>query len=186
VLAFAPGIDVTFVAPEPGPVVDDRGQLTIEATSSFDELTGPDVVIVPGGPGTRAAMSDGRLLQWIRRAHENTRVTASVCTGSFILGAAGLLRQQRATTHWGWLQRLEDVGAAPVAERVVVEGKIMTAAGVSAGIDMGFTLLAELTSDELARTVQLAIEYDPRPPFHTGSPGAAPTDRAERALRLIE
>jgi putative intracellular protease/amidase len=185
VLAFAPDIAVTFVAAERGPVIDDKGQLTMEAASSFDEMARPDVIVVPGGPGTRAAMSDRRLLRWIAEAHEHTRVTASVCSGALVLGAAGLLQGRSATTHWGWLQYLKGLGAVPVAERVVIDGRLMTAAGVSAGIDMGLTLLATLTSAETAQTVQLAIEYDPRPPFQAGSPHSAPPGMAKHALGLI-
>lgn len=131
VLAFAPGCTVTFVAAEPGPVLDDRGSLSLAATASYGDLPAPDVVVVPGGPGTIEALSDTELLSWIARAHEGTRWTTSVCSGSFLLGAAGLLKGRRATTHWGWLDQLAGFGAEPVGERVVIDGKIVTAAGVS-------------------------------------------------------
>ncbi|MET9069068.1 DJ-1/PfpI family protein [Streptosporangium sandarakinum] len=185
VMAFAPGFTVTFVAASPGPVPDDRGGSGLTATASYADLPYPDVIIVPGGPGTAEALSDRELVGWIGRAHERTRWTASVCSGSFLLGAAGLLAGRRATSHWGWLDRLAAFGAEPVSERVVVDGRIVTAAGVSAGIDMALTLLARMSDAETARAVQLAIEYDPDPPFDAGSAGGAPADLRERALGLI-
>ncbi|NUP02140.1 MAG: DJ-1/PfpI family protein [Nonomuraea sp.] len=185
VLAFAPGVTVTFVAGEAGPVLDDRGSLSIAATASYADVPRPDVVIVPGGPGTLEALSDEALLGWLREAHEHTRWTTSVCSGSYLLGAAGLLTGLRATTHWGFLDGLPSFGAEPVSERVVVEGKVVTAAGVSAGIDMALMLLARTNDVETAQAVQLAIEYDPRPPFDAGSPATAPEGTAERAMSLI-
>ncbi|MEU5865885.1 DJ-1/PfpI family protein [Nonomuraea sp. NPDC047529] len=185
VLAFAPGVTVTFVAGEVGPVTDDQGTLSIAATAAYADLPRPDVVIVPGGPGTLEAMSDAALLGWLREAHEHTRWTASVCSGSYVLAAAGLLKDLRATTHWAALDGLKEFGAEPVSERVVTQGKIVTAAGVSAGIDMALTLLAQADGVETAQAVQLAIEYDPQPPFDAGSPAKAPEGTAERALSLI-
>ncbi|MEU8058452.1 DJ-1/PfpI family protein [Microbispora bryophytorum] len=185
VLAFAPGCTVTFVAAEPGPVLDDRGSLSLAATASYGDLPAPDVVVVPGGPGTIEALSDAELLGWIARAHERTRWTTSVCSGSFLLGAAGLLKGRRATTHWGWLGQLAGFGAEPVSERVVIDGKVVTAAGVSSGIDMALTLLAEMRDEETAQTVQLAIEYDPRPPFAAGNPKTAPVGLSDKAMALI-
>jgi transcriptional regulator GlxA family with amidase domain len=184
VLAFAPGYTVTFVAGAPGPVVDDVGSLALAATASYADVPRPDVILVPGGPGTQEALADRALVGWIGQAHEHTRWTTSVCAGSFLLGAAGLLDGRRATTHWGWLPRLAAFGAEPVSERVVVDGKVWTAAGVSAGIDMALALLAHAAGEETAQTVQLAIEYDPDPPFDAGSPRAVP-HLTERALRLI-
>jgi putative intracellular protease/amidase len=185
VLAFAPGCTVTFVAAETGPVLDDRGSLSIAATATYAEVPRPDVIVVPGGPGTLEALSDQALLGWIKEAHEHTRWTTSVCSGSYLLGAAGLLTGVKATTHWGFLDGLANFGAEPVSERVVVEGKIVTAAGVSSGIDMALTLLARLSDVRTAEAVQLAIEYDPRPPFDAGSLATAPEGTAERALGLI-
>ncbi|MEV1201003.1 DJ-1/PfpI family protein [Microbispora rosea] len=185
VLAFAPGCTVTFVAAEPGPVLDDRGSLSLAATASYGDLPAPDVVVVPGGPGTIEALSDTELLGWIARAHKGTRWTTSVCSGSFLLGAAGLLKGRRATTHWGWLDQLAGFGAEPVSERVVIDGKVVTAAGVSSGIDMALTLLAEMRDEETAQAVQLAIEYDPRPPFAAGNPKTAPAGLSDKAMALI-
>src|SRR5581483_2172665 len=114
VLAFAPGCTVTFVAAAPGPVVDDRGHLALSAAASYADLPDPDVIVVPGGIGTRSALADEALVGWIRRAHGSARWTTSVCAGAFLLGAAGLLRGRRATTHWGWLAQLAAFGAEPV------------------------------------------------------------------------
>jgi len=185
VLAFAPGVTVTFVAGEPGPVEDDRRMLSLAATASFDEQPEYDVIVVPGGPGTLPAMSDRRLLDWIVRADARTRWTTSVCSGSFLLGAAGLLRGRRATTHWGFVDQLAGLGAEPVNGRVVADGKFVTAAGVSAGIDMALSLLAEMSDEETAKTAQLTIEYDPAPPFDAGDARTATPERKERALNLI-
>ncbi|MFF0767887.1 DJ-1/PfpI family protein [Nonomuraea wenchangensis] len=185
VLAFAPGWRVTFVAAEPGPVTDDRGALSLAATASYDDVPDPDVIVVPGGPGTFDVLADEALLGWIRRAHGRTSWTTSVCSGSLLLGAAGLLHGLRATTHWAALELLRQYGAEPVSERTVVQDKVVTAAGVSAGIDMALTLLARAEDEETAQTVQLAIEYDPRPPFDAGSPRTAPAGLADRALHLI-
>lgn len=169
VFAFAPGWRVTFVAAEPGPVTDDAGTLTLHATAGYRDVTRPDVLVVPGGPGTADALTDRALLDWIAEAHRHARWTTSVCSGAFLLGAAGLLTGRRATTHWGWLDRLGTVGAVPVSERVVRDGTVVTAAGVSAGIDMALSLLGEATDVPTAQAVQLAIEYDPRPPYPLNS-----------------
>ncbi|PZG14719.1 DJ-1/PfpI family protein [Nonomuraea aridisoli] len=185
VLAFAPGWTVTFAAAQAGPVTDDRGSLTLAATASYADVPAPDVIVVPGGPGTLDVMEDEALVGWIRRAHEHARWTTSVCSGSLLLGAAGLLGGRRATTHWALLDLLRTFGAEPVSERVVEQGDIVTAAGVSAGIDMALTLLARAADPMTAQSVQLAIEYDPQPPFHAGSPATAPEGLAERALALI-
>jgi transcriptional regulator GlxA family with amidase domain len=185
VLAFVPGWTVTFVAAETGPVLDDRGSLSLTATATYADLPRPDVIVVPGGIGTAEAVFDQELLGWVREAHEHTVWTTSVCSGSFVLGAAGLLNGLKATTHWGFLKDLAGVGAQPVGERVVREGKIVTAAGVSSGMDMALGLLAMATDDATAQTVQLAIEYAPDPPFHAGSPETAPPELREPAMTLI-
>jgi len=130
-------------------------------------------------------VSDTALLAWLSQAHEHTRWTTSVCGGSFLLGAAGVLTGVKATSHWGWLELLAGFGAEPVRERVVADGKIVTAAGVSAGIDIALTLLAQASGAATAQTVQLAIEYAPKPPFDAGSPATAPVELREPALRLI-
>ncbi|MFB4316778.1 DJ-1/PfpI family protein [Actinomadura sp. 21ATH] len=185
VLAFAPGWTVTFVAAGRGPVQDDQGSLNLTATAAYAEVPRPDVIVVPGGPGTLEALSDQALLSWLAEAHEHTRWTTSVCSGSYLLGAAGLLRGLKATTHWGVLDGLTSFEAEPVSERVVEQGRVITAAGVSAGIDMALTLLAKATDAGTARSVQLAIEYDPRPPFDAGSASTASPELRAAAMNLI-
>jgi transcriptional regulator GlxA family with amidase domain len=131
------------------------------------------VVLVPGGEGNRPLMRDSEVLDWLRVAHESSTWTTSVCTGALVLGAAGILDGKRATTHWAFLDRLSELGAEPVTERVVEDGKVITAAGVSAGIDMALTLAARIAGNEVAQAIQLGIEYDPQPPFDAGSPSKA-------------
>ncbi|MFG1946102.1 DJ-1/PfpI family protein [Nonomuraea sp. NPDC048826] len=185
VLGFAPGWTVTFVAAEPGLVHDDLGTLAIPATASYADLPEPDVILVPGGLGTFDALADEALVDWIRQAHEHTRWTTSVCSGSLLLGAAGLLQGRRATSHWAVTGFLPGAGADPVTERVVVDGKIVTAAGVSAGIDMAFDLLGRVSGDETAESVQLVIEYDPAPPYDAGAITKASDALRERAAELL-
>jgi len=173
VLSRVPGAELTFVAPDAGDLRTDTGRLGITADASIQELTDPDVLVVPGGVGNRALLSDKPVLDWIRNADESSEWTTSVCTGSLLLGAAGLLEGKRATSHWAYREALRDYGAEPIAERVVEDGKIITAAGVSAGIDMGLTLAARMCGDDVAKAIQLGIEYDPDPPFDAGSPEKA-------------
>ncbi len=179
VLSRLPGAKVTFVAAEPGPIRTDTGSLAITADAALADLPRPEIVVVPGGPGDGGARGDRRVIEWLRTAHETSEWTTSVCTGSLILGAAGILAGKRATSHWLALEKLREFGAEPTPERVVVEGKIVTAAGVSAGIDMGLTLAARVAGDDVARTIQLGIEYDPQPPFDAGSPAKAPASAVE-------
>jgi putative intracellular protease/amidase len=174
VLSRLPGAHVTFVATEQGPVRTDNGMLTLLAERSIDELSSPEIVLVPGGPGEVAARAGSRVLDWLRAAHETTTWTTSVCTGSLILGAAGLLDGRRATSHWLALDALRGLGAEPVSERVVYDGKIVTAAGVSAGIDMALALAESIAGREVAQAIQLGTEYDPQPPFDAGAPDKAP------------
>jgi len=176
VLSRIPGAKLTFVAPEAGELRTDTGSLGITADASIDDLTDPDVLLIPGGEGNRPLLTDERVLDWVRTAHETSQWTTSVCTGSLVLGAAGVLEGKRATSHWAYREALREYGAEPVAERVVSDGKIMTAAGVSAGIDMALTLAARLTHEEVAKAIQLGIEYDPAPPFDAGSPEKAGED----------
>lgn len=173
VLSRLPGANVTWLAHEPGLVRTDNGMLAIEATAAFEDLPEPDVIVVPGGTGTRALLDDERLLAWLRGAHQTSTWTTSVCTGSLLLGAAGILDGIRATTHWLELDTLAEFGAQPTAERVVFEGKIVTAAGVSSGIDMGLALAGRIAGDTYAQAIQLLIEYDPQPPYDTGSTAKA-------------
>jgi putative intracellular protease/amidase len=173
-LGRIPGAKVTFVAETPGPVRTDTGNLAITADASLADLPDPEILVIPGGPGQTQQMDNDKLLEWVRQAHETSEWTTSVCTGSLILGAAGLLQGRKATSHWLALDQLPAFGAEPTLERVVFEGKIVTAAGVSSGIDMGLALIARIHGDEVAQAVQLGIEYDPQPPFDAGSPEKAP------------
>lgn len=182
VLSRIPGAQTVFVAERTGPVRTDTGALAAVADQSLAEVTSPDVVVVPGGPGQSDLMAHAPLLDWLRAVDATSTWTASVCTGSLLLGAAGLLRGRRATSHWLALDQLPGLGARPTGERVVVDGKYITGAGVSAGIDMGLTLLGRIGGDDLARTVQLATEYDPQPPYDAGSPQKAPAHLVD-ALR---
>lgn len=173
VLRSLPGATVTFAAAAPGVVRTDSRMVGLQADASFDQIERADILLVPGGFGTRAGMKDERFLDWIRRIHETTEWTASVCTGSLVLGAAGLLRGLKATTHWSQAEVLESTGATYTADRVVTQGKIVTGAGVSAGIDLALTLAAEIAGEDRAKAIQLVIEYDPQPPFDAGSPAKA-------------
>jgi transcriptional regulator GlxA family with amidase domain len=184
VLAAMPGGRVTWVAAEPGPKRTDC-RMAIVAEKPLADVPRPDIVLVPGALDVRPVMKDDRVLAWLRAAHETTQWTTSVCTGALILGAAGLLSGKRATTHWLMLDRLRAFGAEPVAERVVVDGKLVTGAGVSAGIDMALRLVQLVAGDGAAQTVQLAIEYDPAPPFASGSPRTAPADVVDAARRAL-
>jgi transcriptional regulator GlxA family with amidase domain len=179
VLSRLPGAEVTFVAQESGPKRTENGCLALTADAAIADLTGPDVVLVPGGTGQRALMDDGPVHEWLRQAHRTSTWTASVCTGSLILAAAGLLDGKRATTHWLAMEQLADLGAEAVRERYVFDGKIATAAGVSAGIDMALALAAKIAGEEVAEAIQLGIEYDPQPPFDAGSPQRAPAETVE-------
>jgi transcriptional regulator GlxA family with amidase domain len=176
VLSRVPGCTLTFLAADAGPVRTDNGLLTVQVESSIAEMSAPDIVLVPGGPGEVAERAGGPLLQWLRQAHETTTWTTSVCTGSLILAAAGLLEGKRATSHWLALAELGRLGATPVSQRIVFDGKIVTAAGVSAGIDMALALTARIAGEQVAQAIQLGIEYDPEPPFDAGSPQKAPPE----------
>jgi putative intracellular protease/amidase len=185
VLSRLPGASVHFVAAERGVFRTETRMLGLTADLSFDELPAPDVLLVPGGAGTRALMTDEPTLAWVSAAHEGSRYTTSVCTGALVLAAAGVLDGLEATTHWLYTDLLEQFGARPVSRRVVEQGKVITAAGVSAGIDMGLVLAARIAGPEVAQAIQLGIEYDPEPPFDAGSPAKAPEAIVD-ALRQME
>jgi putative intracellular protease/amidase len=182
VLSRLPGARVTFAAAEAGPVRTDNGMLTLLAERALAEIPYPEILLVPGGPGEVAARAGGPVLEWLREAAAMTTWTTSVCTGSLVLAAAGLLERRRATSHWLAMEQLERLGAVPVRERVVFDGNIVTAAGVSAGIDMALALAERIAGREVAEAIQLGIEYDPQPPFDAGSPDTAP-ERVVAALR---
>ncbi len=174
VLQRLPGADVHFVAAATGEIRTDNGFLALVADHAIDDVRSADVLVVPGGFATRALEHDDSILDWIRAVDATTTWTTSVCTGSMLLAAAGLLEGREATTHWASLERLREYGAIPTGRRVVEQGKVVTAAGVSSGIDMALLLTARIGGDELAQAVQLAIEYDPQPPFDAGSIDKAP------------
>jgi putative intracellular protease/amidase len=184
VLSRLPDSELTFVGFEVGPVRTDNERLAMNVDAVLEDIPEPDVVVVPGGWGTRALLDDERILSWIRHAHEHSQWTTSVCTGSLLLGAAGVLDGLEATSHWLELEALEEFGAAPTGRRVVEQGKVITAAGVSSGIDMGLTLAAKIAGDEFAKTIQLLIEYDPQPPFDSGSTAKAAPELVERIREL--
>jgi len=174
ILSRLPGADLKFVGERAGSIKTDTGFLTLMAETGISEVQSADILLVPGGPGDRQVRENANILEWIKKIHETTRWTVSVCTGSLILGAAGLLDGLRATTHWTRLDALREFGAEPVEERVVEQGKIITAAGVSAGIDMALYLTSVIAGKEFAQAIQLGIEYDPQPPFDAGTPAKAP------------
>jgi transcriptional regulator GlxA family with amidase domain len=169
-----PGNEAIFVAEKAGPVRNESDTLSLVADASLDEVTSPDIVVVPGGFGNRVLLEHEPLHEWIRTVHEETEWTTSVCTGSLLLAAAGLLDGVPATTHWLARDLLGELGARVVTDRVVQDGKIVTAAGVSSGIDMALSLVQRMNGDEVAQAVQLGIEYDPEPPVDAGSPEKAP------------
>ena len=184
VLSRLPDAELTFVGYDVGPVRTDNERLAMHADALLEDIPEPDVIVVPGGWGTRALLDDERILSWIRHAHEHSQWTTSVCTGSLLLGAAGVLEGLEATSHWLELDALADYGATPTDRRVVEQGKVITAAGVSSGIDMGLTLAAKIAGDEFAKTIQLLIEYDPQPPFDSGSTQKASPELVERIRQL--
>lgn len=179
VLRSVPGWEVQFVGKQRGEVRTDSGHLGLSADHAIAEVGETGVVLVPGGEGNRPLMEDDEVLGWLREVDRTTKWTTSVCTGSLVLGAAGLLEGRRATGHWLYLEPLRAFGADPVGGRFVEDGKVMTAAGVSAGIDMALHLVGREAGPEVAQAVQLGIEYDPQPPFDAGSPAKAPQEIVE-------
>jgi putative intracellular protease/amidase len=179
ILSRLPEADVLFVSTEGGVVLSDTRALAVQTACKLEEAGPVDIVLVPGGPGADGAGADARILEWLKRVHETSKYTVSVCTGSLILAAAGILDGLEATSHWAAYNRLEALGAKPVSRRVVRCGKIFTGAGVSAGIDLAFELARAEQGDDFAKAIQLAIEYDPQPPFDCGSPTKAPAHIVE-------
>jgi len=171
VLQRIPDIDVTFIGHQRGEVRSENGFLGITVDATFEEMAHPDIVVFPGGVGTRPLMTDERVLDWVRTAHSTSTFTTSVCTGSLVLAAAGLLTGLTATTYWSVYPMLTEQGATPTAQRVVehLPERIITAAGVSSGIDMALRLVEVLYDDTAAKACQLMIEYDPQPPFDSGA-----------------
>jgi transcriptional regulator GlxA family with amidase domain len=186
VLNGLPQTESIFVAERAGPVRNESDTLSLVADASIDEVTEPAILVIPGGYGTRALLQHEPLLDWIRAVHETSEWTTSVCTGSLLLAAAGLLDGVPATTHWLARDLLAELGAKPVPDRVVEHGKIITAAGVSSGIDMALRLVQLMFGDEAAQAVQLGIEYDPEPPVDAGSPEKAPQPIVEVVTAAFE
>jgi len=184
VLQRLPDANVKFVAETAGEIRTDNKFLALVADYSFADVTSADVLVVPGGFATRGLESNDAVLEWIRAIDATTTWTTSVCTGSMLLAAAGLLEGKEATTHWASLERLKEYGAIPTGRRVVEQGKFVTAAGVSSGIDMALTLAAHIAGDEYAQGIQLGIEYDPQPPFDAGSLAKAPPAVSEFMVAL--
>jgi transcriptional regulator GlxA family with amidase domain len=181
-----PGNESVFVAEQAGPVRNESNTLSLVADASLAEVTSPDIVVVPGGFGNRMLLEHEPLHAWIRDVHETSTWTTSVCTGALLLAAAGLLDDAPATTHWLARDRLAELGAKPVPDRVVEHGKIVTAAGVSSGIDMALHLVQTINGREVAQAVQLGIEYDPQPPLDAGSPEKAPPEIVELVRTVFQ
>ncbi|MFQ6144276.1 DJ-1/PfpI family protein [Streptomyces seoulensis] len=184
ILAYVPEATVRFVAAEPGLVQDALGSLPVHVGTGYAEVERCDVLLVPGGGSFQTMVGDAAFLDWVRRIHAGTRFTTSVCTGSLVLGAAGLLNGLTATTHWDAAAQLESYGARYTAERVVRQDRVLTSAGVSSGIDMALRLAALLSDETTAQAIQLYTEYDPQPPYGTGSVAKAPAEVLERAKSL--
>jgi putative intracellular protease/amidase len=184
VLSRLPGAEVAFVAEEPGPVRTDTRALALVADRALSEVDACDIVVVPGGPGTRAMLEPNPLHDWLRAVDATTQWTTSVCTGALLLGAAGLLDGLEATTHWTAFDLLAGLGARPTEGRFVPQGKIVTAAGVSAGIDMALWLAAQVAGDDVAKAIQLGLEYQPEPPFSSGSTATAAPEIVELVRSL--
>jgi transcriptional regulator GlxA family with amidase domain len=173
-----------MVGPRRGPIRTHEGSLSLVVDAELSECPHPQLLVVPGGYGVEQLLRDEKTLGWIRGAHATSQWTTSVCTGSLVLGAAGVLKGLRATCHWNSLERLREYGAEPTLDRVVFQGKVVTAAGVSSGIDMALALVARLQGDEVAQAIQLSIEYDPQPPFDAGSPRKAPPHIVEMVRKI--
>ena len=184
VLSRIPGVELSFVGKETGPVRSDTGFLGVTADRALSDVPDPDLVLVGGGEGNRPLLKDEGVLDWLRSAHESSQWTTSVCTGSLVLGAAGILDGKRATSHWAYLEYLRRYGAEPVSERWVIDGKVVTAAGVAAGIDMALALVGEALGEDVAKAIQLGIEYDPDPPYDSGSPDKASPELVEFVRKL--
>ena len=184
-LVDVPGLNVFFIAAQKGPIVDHTGKLTLEATHSFDEIDSLDVLVVPGGMADRDIDASNGVVQFIKKIHPSTTWTTSVCTGSIFLAHAGVLNGLTATTHWASYDRLQALGAIPTEQRIVTQGKVITAAGVSSGIDMGLVLVAAMEGEDMAKLIQLAIEYDPQPPFDSGAPSKVSPEFKQFALGLF-
>ncbi|MCZ6859553.1 MAG: DJ-1/PfpI family protein [Alphaproteobacteria bacterium] len=187
IMALMPGAELKIVGQNKGPVRAGKGKRSIGVVADYAlaEVDSGDVLIVPGGMGTRALIHDEAVTGWIAKIHKTTTWTTSVCTGALLLAAAGVLKDVPATTHWAAMELLEKLGAVPTSKRVVEDGKIITAAGVSSGIDMALTLAARIKGEDVARAIQLMIEYDPEPPFNSGNAGTVSPEIRKLAVELV-
>jgi transcriptional regulator GlxA family with amidase domain len=176
ILQHVPDVAIDFYAAKPGLIRNEHGKFQLNAERSFDALASADLILVPGGSGERQARHDQALLEQLRAAQARDAWLVSVCTGALVLGAAGVLRGKRATTHWLATEELTALGATTVPERYCFDGKLVSSAGVSAGIDMALALAARIAGPIVAQAIQLGIEYDPQPPFQTGSPEKSPEE----------
>jgi transcriptional regulator GlxA family with amidase domain len=176
VFTHLPSAKVIFASERPGLVPDESGSLSLHAEVAYADVPHPDIILVPGGPGQSAQMAPTPLTDWLVEADKTATWATTVCTGALILASTGLLNARAATTHWLAMDELARLGAKPSQERYVFDGKYVTSAGVSAGIDMALALSAKIAGDEIARRIQLQIEYDPHPPFNSGSPATASPD----------
>jgi len=185
VLSKIPGTFIKYVAKESGPKNTDA-QLKLIADYALTDITKADILLIPGGQGLKSIIDDDDIIDWITNCNKTTKWTVSVCTGALLLGVAGILKGLKATTHWSRLPCLEDFGAKLQRKRVVIDGKVITCAGVSAGIDMALTLTSLIAGQTTAKAIQLALEYDPAPPFDAGSPDKVPEEIFEMVVRKIE
>jgi cyclohexyl-isocyanide hydratase len=185
VLSKLPGAKIHLIWQTLDPVKA-VGGMSLVPDTTFADCPQLDLVCVPGGPGMSALMVDDEVLGFLRKQAEGARYVTSVCTGSLVLGAAGLLKGKRAATHWMLMELLPTLGAIPVSERVVVDGKVITGGGVTAGIDFGLKVAAEIAGDEVAKSIQLQIEYDPQPPFNSGHPRSADPALVDKLRKLAE
>lgn len=185
VVSWIPDAEIVWVGAKKGPVKAAPSGLQVTIDYTLDEVSSADMLIIPGGPGVRTILDDEPHLEWVRQIHETTQWTTTVCTGSLLLGAAGLLKGLTATTHWNASAALENFGATYSEERVVPQGKIVTSAGVSSGIDMALWVVGQVCGDESAKAAQLCIEYDPQPPYDAGAPSKASATVVEQARKTV-
>lgn len=184
VFARAPDTKVHLIWKNLDPVVSDRG-MAIQPTTTFDACPALDIICVPGGPGQINLMEDEEVLSFIRAQSKQAKLVTSVCTGSLVLGAAGLLQGYKATTHWASLDQLALLGAEPVNERVVRDRNRITGAGVTSGIDFALSVVSEMFGPDIAQNIQLHMEYDPAPPFDCGSPRSASEEQLKKAQQQV-
>jgi putative intracellular protease/amidase len=187
VLGRVPGTTVVFTGERVGPVRNDLGNHVLSVEAPFAAVPNPDIVLVPGGTDVLSPLDDdAEILSWLRAVDATTTWTVSVCTGALLLAKAGPLQGRRATSHWASMEILGRLGAIPVNERVVTDGKYVSGAGVSAGLDLALTLVGTIAGPEVAQAVQLGVEYDPQPPYQAGSVATAPPEIVALVRELLK